>query len=103
MSDIGSGQCSGVTLQLLSAAGFEATCRLQTFTSRRRITQRQFEHWFSAGGDKFKTFAWYLRRKLEDEELSETHKLFERQLVNKDVGWKMTYAIIAAATEGNSP
>jgi putative ATPase len=91
-------------VEALADAGFEqATCRLQTITSLRRMTPKLLEHWFSQGGDKLKTFAWHLRRHLEELEVVEIRKLFERQLVNKDVKWTMTYAIVTASSQGESP
>ena len=86
--------------QLLADTGFEgARCRLQTVSSRRRITERQLEHWFSTGGEKLKTFASYLRRHLDEQEILATRKLFERILFNKDVDWTMTAAIITASAQ----
>ena len=91
-------------VKALAEAGFmQATCRLQTIASLRRMTPKLLEHWFSQGGDKLKTFAWHLRRHLEELEVVEIRKLFERQLVNKDVKWTMTYAIVTASSQGESP
>ena len=80
-------------------AGFESVnCQIQTFTSARRITLQQLGQWFSPGGEKLRTFASYLSQQLNEEEIRETKKLFERQLANKEVRWTTSYALVTASS-----
>jgi len=83
--------------QLCQEAGFaSATCEHETFTAARRITLQQLGHWFSPGGEKRPTFARYLRRHLEEQEVRQVRKLFENELANRDATWTTTYAYVTA-------
>jgi putative ATPase len=79
------------------AAGF-ARLRLQTQTGQtsRRITSQQLGHWFNPGGEKRHTYAGYLRQRLDEEEIGQERKLFERQLLNQTVTWSSVYVFLVA-------
>ena len=82
---------------LLNKAGFAApTCERETWTSTRRITPQHLGHWFNPGGEKHRTFAHYLRRQLEAEEVQTVRKFFERKLTNNDVRWTTTVLFLTA-------
>ncbi len=82
---------------LFDQAGF-VNLRLQTETGHtlRRITPQQLGHWFNPGGQKHQTYANYLHQQLNDEELRQVRKLFERELANKTVPWSSTQVFLSA-------
>ena len=83
---------------LFEAAGF-AAIHLQTETSHalRRITPQQLGHWFNPGGQKHHTYASYLHQQLDDEEVRQVRKLFERELTHKTVNWSSTQVFLQAS------
>ena len=84
----------------LVQAGFSAV-RLQPETThiRRRITPQQLGHWFNPGGEKHLTYANHLHQQLDDDELRQVRRLFERELTNKTVNWSSTQ-VFATARSG---
>ena len=83
-----------------TAAGF-ANIQLQseTYTTLRRITPQQLDHWFNPGGQQNRTYAEYLQRQLSNDELSHIRKLFERELAQKTVQWTSAQLFLKAQTK----
>ncbi len=79
-------------------AGF-TQARLQTdnANSQRRISQQQIAHWFDPGGEKRPTYAHYLNQLLDQAEIQQARKLFERQLNEKTVEWTSSQVFLVAA------
>ena len=82
--------------ELLEAAGFKVDLRLETESSPHRVTPRQLGHWFNPGGEKHHTFAHYLGRSLDDGEVRQVRKVFEKQLGNRVVQWSSTQVFAVA-------
>ena len=84
----------------LTVAGFTAVeHRVERLSIPRRINLHHLGNWFSPGGDKHPTFANLLRRHIEADELALIKKLFELQLVHKDVNWSTTYIFATGLKE----
>jgi len=83
---------------LFAAAGF-VHIRAQTETGHasRRITPQQLGHWFNPGGEKRHTYASHLRQRLDEEEVRQMRRLFERELTNQTVPWSSTQVFLTAA------
>jgi putative ATPase len=77
--------------KIFRQAGF-ARLQLRAQESRppRRLSPQQLDHWFSPGGQKRPTYADWLRRLLDEDELRRVRRLFERQLADRTVEWSST-------------
>ena len=85
--------------QLFVAADFDQIrLHRDSEVSQRRITLQQVAHWFDPGGEKRQTYAHFLHQYLDDAEVQQVRKLFERQLVDKTVEWSSTQVFLVAAT-----
>ena len=83
------------------AAGFDSLrAQIETGHTNRRITPQQLSHWFNPGGEKRRTYAGYLHRQLDEEELHQVRRLFERQLPNRTVPWSSTQLFLVATGPG---
>ena len=83
------------------AAGFDSLrVQLENGHTNRRISPQQLSHWFNPGGEKRRTYAGYLHRQLDEEELHQVRRLFERQLPNRTVPWSSTQLFLVAAKSG---
>jgi putative ATPase len=83
------------------ASGFDSLqVQVETGHTNRRITPQQLSHWFNPGGEKRRTYAGYLHRQLNAEELHQVRRLFERQLPNRTVPWSSTQLFLVATGTG---
>ncbi|MBT4501870.1 MAG: AAA family ATPase [Gemmatimonadetes bacterium] len=83
------------------AAGFDSLRgQIETGHTNRRITPQQLAHWFNPGGEKRRTYAGYLHRQLNEEELHQVRRIFERQLPNRTVPWSSTQLFLVATLPG---
>jgi len=86
---------------LLEAAGFaDVAVEMHTQSAPRRLTGGQLDHWFNPGGEKRPTYARYLLREMDKEELRQVRRLFERTAANRDVEWSTTRAYARAVAPG---
>jgi putative ATPase len=86
--------------KIFAAAGFDQVqTRVDSNPSQRHIEPRQLGHWFSPGGEKRHTYANYLAQHLDEGELRQVRKLFERGLANRTVDWTTTQVFVQAVLE----
>ncbi len=86
---------------LFGGAGFvQPEVNPEEQRATRRITAQQIGQWFSAGGDKNPTYAWHLRRSLDQAEVDYVRHQFERQLGNKEVEWQLSQLYLRARKGG---
>ncbi|MEW6752868.1 MAG: AAA family ATPase [Candidatus Latescibacterota bacterium] len=75
----------------LAGAGFAAVhTRVEVASAERLITVQQLDRWFSPGGEKRRTFALFLRKRLDEDEARRLRRLFEAQLAGRTVPWSTT-------------
>lgn len=87
---------------LWAAAGLaDVEVETETLRSRRRLTGQHLGQWFNPGGEKHRTFAWFLSRRLATAELKRVRRLFEESLKNRDVDWQTTYAYVRGAASAS--
>lgn len=81
-----------------TAAGFsQVRLHSDNTNNQRRISQQQVAHWFDPGGEKRPTYAHYLHQFLDQTEVQQVRKLFERQLNEKTVEWSTSQVFLVAA------
>jgi putative ATPase len=87
-----------------AAAGIgEVEVETETLRATRRLSSQHLGNWFNPGGEKHRTFASYLRRHLEADELKKVRHLFEDVLLNQDVQWSTTYAYLRGQAPDSGP
>lgn len=80
---------------LWSAAGLQdVEVETETLRTQRRLTSQHLGQWFQPGGEKRRTFAYFLQRRLANAELKTVRHYFEERLMNRDVQWSTAYAYI---------
>ena len=82
---------------IFTAAGFaQVRSQVESVQSQRLIDLKQLNHWFSPGGEKRHTYANYLAREIDGEELRQVRKLFDHCLTNRTVAWTTTQVYLVA-------
>jgi putative ATPase len=82
---------------IFTAAGFaQVRSQVESMQSQRLIDLKQLNHWFSPGGEKRHTYANYLAREIDGEELRQVRKLFDHCLTNRTVAWTTTQVYLVA-------
>ena len=89
--------------QMFAAAGFGVVqVRVEAVQSQRHIELRHLGHWFNPGGEKRHTYAHHLIQHLDEGELRQVRKLFERSLANRSVTWTTPQVFIVAEGQQGS-
>ena len=84
-------------VKLCADAGLsQVHTRVDSQPSQRHIDPRQLNHWFNPGGEKRHTYANYLSQHLDEGELQQVRKLFERELAHRTVPWTTTQVFLQA-------
>ena len=82
---------------IFTAASFaQVRSQVESVQSQRLIDLKQLNHWFSPGGEKRHTYANYLAREIDGEELRVVRKLFDHCLTNRTVAWTTTQVYLVA-------
>lgn len=91
-------------VELFGGAGFsQITARVETTTASRRLSPQQLAQWFNPGGETHHTYAFYLRRGLEEEEVALVRRAYERELANRLVEWNSTQVVLSARVDLSLP
>ena len=84
-------------VKLCADAGLsQVHTRVDSQPSQRHIDPRQLNHWFNPGGEKRHTYGNYLSQHLDEGELQQVRKLFERELAHRTVPWTTTQVFLQA-------
>ncbi|MCC7264854.1 MAG: AAA family ATPase [Candidatus Latescibacteria bacterium] len=85
---------------LFRTAGFiQVEAREEITTTSRRLSPQQLAQWFNPGGETHHTYAHYLGRLLEEEELHLVRRAFERELANRMVEWTSTQLLVTGRVD----
>ena len=74
-------------------------CETESLTKVLNVGMKQLTRWFDKNKTEDRTFSWHLHQRLTEAEVQKVRNLFERQLCNKEIPWKATYAFFKATAQ----
>jgi len=80
----------------LAAAGLDVSAKIEDETDELQISPAMIAHWFGPGRDDKPSYAHHLVARLNEEEIAQVRKLFERQLAGKIAPWTRRVVYVQA-------